>query len=106
MIELSEIEDKLVTKTGKPIRIRWPKGVFRFKRGDYVWVRDVSKSGHGYKIEQARVRERHYHPDRNPFYPNGEGYSLDGELWWGCYPGCRVFKTREEDLSARMGDLR
>ena len=63
--------------------------VFRFNVGQSV-------------IEQATVRECNYHPDRHPSYPNGEGYSLDGNLWWDCYPGCRVFKTREEALAARM----
>ena len=78
--------------------------VFRFDVGDIVWVRDRGrgKNGGGFKIEMAIVREQHYHPDRHPFYPNGEGYDLDGNLWWSCYPGCRVFATREEAVAARM----
>ena len=80
--------------------------VFRFEVGQSVWVRDRGRGRGGYKIEQATVRERHYHPDRHPSYPNGEGYSLDGMLWWDCYPGCRVFKTREEAIASRMGKIR
>ena len=60
----------------------------------------------GFSIVQAKVRERHYHPCRHPAYLNGEGYTLDGELWWDCYPGCRVFKTRDEALAARMGNIK
>jgi hypothetical protein len=77
-------------------------GEFRFSVGQTVWVRDRTAGRGGYKITQATVREQHYHPDRHPGYPNGEGYALDGELWWDCYPGCRVFATREEALSARL----
>jgi hypothetical protein len=76
--------------------------IFRFKEGQTVWVRDLGSHGRGYKIEEATVRERHFHPDRHPFYPNGEGYSLDGMLWWDCYPGCRVFATKEEAKAARI----
>jgi hypothetical protein len=50
--------------------------------------------------------ERHLHTDRHPAYPNGEGYALDGELWWDCYPGCRVFKTREEAIKARLSEVK
>lgn len=99
-----------VLKDGKRLHVRWPKGVFRFQRGQYVWVRDPAHSSNhrgrgGYRIVRARVRERHYHPDRHPFYPNGEGYALDGSLWWDCYPGCRVFATYAEALAARMGKV-
>lgn len=81
--------------------------VFRFKAGETVWVRDpahhkgFSGTG-GYCIVEATVREQHYHPDRAPFYPEGEGYALDGELWWDCYPGCRVFATKAEATAARL----
>lgn len=82
--------------------------IFRFKEGDKVWVRDTghdegSFCRRGYKIVEATVREQHHHPDRHPFYPNGEGYALDGQLWWDCYPGCRVFGTRKEAVDARLG---
>lgn len=81
--------------------------IFRFKVGDKVWVRD---RGHGagrggYCIVEATVREQHSHPGRHPAYPNGEGYALDGELWWDCYPGCRVFATKAEATSARMSEF-
>ena len=79
-----------------------PIAVHRFKVGDKVWVRDRREYG-GYRIEEATVRECHYHPDRHPRYLFGEGYALDGNLWWNCYPGCRVFATREEAVKARMG---
>lgn len=85
------------------------KGIHRFKVGQTVWVRDRSHSlGHagGYCIVEAKVRELHYHPDRHPGYPNGEGYALDGELWWDCYPGCRVFATRAEAIAARMSRVK
>lgn len=75
--------------------------VFRFNEGDEVWVRDRRSSG--FALVKAVVRERHLHSDRHPGYPNGEGYSLDGELWWDCYPGCRVFATRAEAANARIG---
>ena len=80
-------------------------GEFRFKIGDKVWVRDRGIRG-GYKIVEATVRDQHYHPDRHPFYPHGEGYSLDGNLWWDCYPGIRVFATREEALAARLSKIK
>ena len=78
--------------------------IFRFRVGQRVWVRDRGHGPHGsgYRIVEAVVREQHQHPGRHPWYPNGEGYSLDGQLWWDCYPGCRVFRTREEALAARL----
>lgn len=76
-----------------------------FKVGDSVWVRDLGKNGRGYKITEATVREQHTHPDRHPAYPNGEGYTLDGELWWDCYPGCRVFATKDQAKSARISNM-
>ena len=86
---------------------------FRFKVGDAVWVRDrchgkspLSKVRGGFTIVKATVRERHSHPDRHPFYPNGEGYALDGELWWDCYPGCRVASTRKEAIAIRLSGIR
>lgn len=85
---------------------------FRFKVGDKVWVRDhvhpskLSSNMGGFSIVPAVVLEQHSHYDRHPSYPNGEGYELDGELWWSCYPGCRVFATREEAIAARMGKLK
>lgn len=82
-----------------------PPDVFRFKAGDTVFVRDLNTSGRGYRIVSATVRAQHYHPDRHPGYPNGEGYTLDGELWWDCYPGCRVFATRAEALAARIAEV-
>lgn len=94
-IELQPVMYVLM-KNGKPLRARWPRGIFRFKRGQNVWVKDL------HKVTPAKVRERHYHPDRHPFYPNGEGYTLDGQLWWDCYPGCRVFHTKEEAKKARL----
>lgn len=75
---------------------------YRFRPGDRVWVRDKGHGNGGFKIEQATVREVHSHPGREPFYPHGEGYALDGELWWDCYPGCRVWATRKEALAARV----
>lgn len=57
---------------------------------------------HGYAIVEATVVDLHYHPGRHPWYPDGEGYDLDGDLWWTCYPGCRVFATRAEAIAARM----
>lgn len=84
--------------------------VHRFKVGQKVWVRDKahyslnSRGRGGYKIEEAVVTELHYHPGRHPFYPHGEGYELDGHLWWSCYPGCRVFGTREEAIVARLDE--
>ena len=77
------------------------ESIHRFSVGQTVWVRDHRP--HGYAIVEAVVRELHTHPDRHPWYPDGEGYSLDGDLWWDCYPGCRVFATRLEALKARMG---
>jgi len=79
--------------------------VFRFAVGESVWVRDRGTNGRGYRIVPATVREQHSHPDRHPGYPNGEGYALDGELWWVCYPGCRVFATKQEAVQARVGDF-
>lgn len=79
-----------------------PERIHRFEVGQEVWVRDVGSHGHGYKVVRATVREQHEHPGRQPWYPNGEGYSLDGQLWWDCYPGCRVFATREEAIAARL----
>jgi hypothetical protein len=77
---------------------------YRFQVGQKVWVRDRGRGRHGggYRIVEATVREQHYHPDGHPFYPNGEGYELEGKLWWSCYPGCRVFATRQEAVAARM----
>ena len=107
-IELEPVSMTVVTKRGTPYRFHWPEGVFRFKRGENVWVRDRSHGDGrgGYCIVPAKVRERHYHPGRHPAYPSGEGYALDGELWWDCYPGCRVFKTREEAIKARLSEVR
>ena len=61
-----------------------------------------------YTIVEATVREHSISqiPTGTPFYPNGEGYALDGELWWDCYPGCRVFATRQEAIDARLWQLR
>jgi len=77
---------------------------FQFNVGDTVWVRDPSHGDGrgGYCIVEAKVREQHSHPGRHPAYWNGEGYALDGELWWDCYPSCRVFATHAEALAARM----
>lgn len=87
-------------------------GVFRFHVGDKVWVRDRAhgKPGNlngrgGYTIVEATVRELHYHLGRHPFYPNGEGYALDGDLWWDCYPGCRVAATRKEATAIRLSNF-
>lgn len=79
----------------------------RFKVGDKVWVRDKAHGNGrgGYTIVEATVREQHTHQGRHPFYPNGEGYALDGDLWWDCYPGCRVFATRREAIDARMSEV-
>jgi hypothetical protein len=92
----------------------------RFKVGDTVFVRDkaapkggthyredgsyIDQRG-GYRIVKAVVQDVHFHPGREPFYPHGEGYSFNGcgaSLWWDCYPGCRVWATREEAIAARM----
>jgi hypothetical protein len=87
----------------RPARTRWPRGIFRFKRGETVWVRDhPHKSPGGFTIVKARVIERHYHPGRHPGYPGGEGYRLQGDLWWDCYPGVRVHKTRDHAIAARI----
>lgn len=103
-IELQKPDFIVLPANGKPYKPHWPAGVFRFKRGENVWVRDRSHGDGrgGYCIVPAKVRERHYHPGRHPGYPSGEGYALDGELWWDCYPGCRVFKTRQEAIKARL----
>ena len=101
-IELQPEMFTVLSANGKPYKPHWPAGVFRFKRGENVWVRDKGTGHGGYRIVPAKVRERHYHPGRHPAYLNGEGYALDGELWWDCYPGCRVFKTREEAIKARL----
>jgi hypothetical protein len=74
----------------------------RFDVGDSVWVRDRGTHG-GFRIVMAKVREQHTHPERHPGYPNGEGYALDGDLWWDCYPGCRVFATKEQAKAAKIG---
>lgn len=84
--------------------------IFRFNVGDKVWVRDPAHhKGHrgrgGYTIVEATVREQHHHPDRHPFYPDGEGYALDSHLWWDCYPGCRVFATKQEATAARLSKI-
>jgi len=76
------------------------QSIFRFSVGDMVWVRD--RRARGYAIVEATVREQHLHLDRQPGYPGGEGYALDGELWWDCYPGCRVFASREQAIAARL----
>lgn len=78
---------------------------FRFKVGDKVWVKDHPHKGRGYTIVEATVREQHSHPGRHPFYPNGEGYALDGELWWDCYPGCRVAATRQEAIAIKLSEV-
>jgi len=77
------------------------ESIFRFNAGQTVWVRDY-RYPRGCKVVEATVREQHSHHGRHPWYPNGEGYSLDGELWWDCYPGCRVFATREEAKAGRL----
>lgn len=79
---------------------RRPK-IHRFKVGDKVWVRD--RRVRGCTVVEATVKECHFHPDRHPFYPNGEGYQLEGELWWSCYPGCRVFATKDKAKAYRVG---
>lgn len=79
--------------------------LFRFDVGDRVWVKDRGKNGKGYAIKEATVREQHDHPDRHPFYPNGEGYALDGHLWWDCYPGCRVAATRKDAIAIRLSEF-
>lgn len=76
---------------------------FRFVVGQTVWVRD--QRARGSAVVEATVREQHSHPSRHPFYPNGEGYALDGNLWWDCYPGCRVFATQAEAKTARVSDM-
>jgi hypothetical protein len=82
------------------------KSQIRFKPGDKVWVRDAGRpkgDGHsGYRIVEATVREVCTHDGRAPFYPHGEGYRLDGGLWWDCYPGCRVWASRAEAIAARL----
>lgn len=98
-------------KAQEDMRERWSNGregkeVHRFAIGETVWVRDRGRNGGGVSLEEAIVLERHYHPDRHPYYPNGEGYVLDGELWWSCYSGCRVFKTREEVSRARLNKIK
>ncbi|MDE2106843.1 MAG: hypothetical protein KGL39_57035 [Patescibacteria group bacterium] len=105
-IELEPLQVIPMRPRGVIQRARWPRGVFRFSRGQYVWVRDRRIARGGFRIVRARVNERHYHPGRHPGYPNGEGYSLAGELYWDCYPGSRVFATREEAIAARIGEMR
>ena len=78
-----------------------PSSIFRFEVGQTVWVRDY-RYPRGVKVVQAVVREQHEHAGRHPWYPNGEGYSLDGELWWDCYPGCRVFASLEKAKAGRL----
>ena len=73
--------------------------MFRFNVGQKVWVRD--RRG----VREAIVREQHNHPSRHPFYPYGEGYALNGNLWWDCYPGCRVFATQAEAKAARVSQM-
>lgn len=75
---------------------------FRFKVGQKVWVRDRREARGGYRIVEATVADHHYHPGRHPWYPNGEGYDLDGDLWWSCYPGLRVFATRADAIAGRL----
>ncbi len=91
---------------------------FKARLGDYddveskfatpmmILVRDRGRGRGGYKIEEATVLELHYHPGRHPWYPNGEGYDLEGNLWWTCYPGCRVFATRAEAIAARLSEIK
>jgi hypothetical protein len=81
---------------------------FRFKIGDTVWVKDRGHgpSGRGCAIVKATIREQHSHPGRHPFYPNGEGYALNGNLWWDCYPGCRVAATRKEAIAIRLSEIK
>ena len=77
----------------------------RFSVGQKVWVRDLShgKRPNGFCIVEATVHEQHtLIPADIREYPNGEGYSLDGDLWWDCYPGCRVFATRDEAKNALL----
>lgn len=77
------------------------RSLFRFRVGQTVWVRDY-RYPRGCKVVEAKVRELHEHHGRHPWYPNGEGYALDGELWWDCYPGCRVFGAHGEAIAGRL----
>ena len=88
---------------------------FRFGVGDKIFVIDgsiidftdiglMASEHHEYKnltIKSAVVRDLHSHPERMPYYPCGEGYSLSGNLMWDCYHGSRVFANYEEAELAR-----
>jgi len=94
----------------------------RFRVGDKVWVRDVGCTLYhrmrGFRIRgPVVIQEVHSHPGRHPFYPGGEGYSFNysgvgseadneaqDDLWWDCYPGSRVWATREEASAARVSE--
>jgi hypothetical protein len=71
---------------------------FRFNVGDTVWVRDRRLGRGGYRLVEATVEERSYEIYNN--WP--EWYLLDGDLYWREYPGCRVFRTREEARKTRL----
>lgn len=78
------------------------KDGFRFTVGQKVWVRDRRAARGGFRIVEATVVGHHYHPGRHPWYPNGEGYDLKGNLYWTCYPGLRVFATRAKAVAGRL----